>query len=115
MILRNVERRVSRRHAFTLMEVLVVVAILLVLASAASIAVFKYLEDSKKDRAALDIQTLSTAAKTYMLRNGGQPPEALENILQYVENGSQSSLTDPWNQRYQMAIQQDQSGGQLVE
>ena len=45
------ENRAVRRAAFTLLEVLIVVAILVILASAASIALFRYLEDAKVGRA----------------------------------------------------------------
>ncbi len=104
MILRRNDRRQEHRLGFTLMEVLVVVAILVILAGTASIAVFQYLKDANKDRAMLDIQALTTATKTYMLRNGGQPPQNLELVLQYHDGGSESNLIDPWNNRYQFEM-----------
>ena len=114
MILRNTERRRDvDRLGFTLMEILVVVAILLVLVGASSIAVFKYFEDSKYDRANMDVRTLDMAVKTYTLRNQGQPPENLEAVLKYVEGGAESNLTDPWGNRYIMEMQ-DNNGQQTL-
>jgi general secretion pathway protein G len=104
MILRKTASRPLDRRGFTLMEVLVVVAILVILAGTASIFVFRYLDDAKKDRARMDIQGLTTASKTYMIRNGGQPPENLGLCLQYIEGGSESNLMDPWNQAYQYEV-----------
>ena len=45
--------RVTRRAAFTLLEVLVVVAILVILAGVGVVATTRYLEDARKSRAQL--------------------------------------------------------------
>jgi len=105
VILKNVERRRADRQAFTLMEVLVVVAILLMLAGTASIFVVRYLEEAKAGTAAMNCKTLQTAAKTYYVKNGSFP-EKLEDVLQYIEGGSQSNLLDPWGNRFTMDIQE---------
>jgi prepilin-type N-terminal cleavage/methylation domain-containing protein len=113
MILRKQTGRPLDRRGFTLMEVLVVVAILVILAGTASIFVFRYLDDAKKDRARFDIQALTQAAKTYMIRNGGTPPDNLGQVLQYIEGGSESNLIDPWNNQYQYQVT-DQNGQQTI-
>jgi len=104
MILQPLQRRAARRAAFTLMEVLVVAVILVIMAGTASVFVFRYLEDAKKDRAQMDIVTLTTAANTFKLRNSGQPPENLEQVLPYVTGQSESNLIDPWGNRYQYQV-----------
>lgn len=103
MILQRLERRGPRRVAFTLMEVLVVAVILVIMAGTASIFVFRYLEDARKDRAQMDIMALEKAAKTYTMRNQGQFPENLEQVLPYIE-GSESNLFDQWGNRYQYQV-----------
>jgi general secretion pathway protein G len=103
MILRKHERRQIDRMGFTLMEVLVVCAILVIMAGTASIFVFKYLEDAKVDKATLEIQTLTTVGRTYLAKHG-QYPTTLEDLLPYIEGGSPSNLVDPWNNRYQMEV-----------
>jgi general secretion pathway protein G len=89
---RSAARR--RRNAFTLLEVLVVVAILVILASVASIYVFQYLEESKRDKAYLDMKTWETAVKSYIVKNDDMPTD-LTQVAQYVDGGL-ALLKTPW-------------------
>jgi general secretion pathway protein G len=114
MILRNASRRRSDRLGFTLMEVLVVVAILVVLAGVSSIAVFSYLDNAKIDRARSDVQAIENALKSYKLRFSNYP-DSLDQLLT-PPNGkpffdSQESILDPWGQRYQYNPQGPNNGG----
>ncbi len=109
MIVPSTRPRQQRRSAFTLLEVLVVVAILVILAGVSSIAVFKYLEQSYKDKAQLDMQALTTAFEGYMLKNGGEPPGSIQDLSQYMTQG-QAALIDPWNKPYQYQMIETESG-----
>lgn len=101
IVRRTVSPNAARsRSAFTLLEVLVVVAILIVLASVAGIYVFGYLEDAKKDKATLDMQALTTAYESYMLKNGNNPPEGLQALIPLMKQG-EAALIDPWGNPYQ--------------
>jgi general secretion pathway protein G len=108
MILQHRNPRRSDRLGFTLMEVLVVVAILVVLAGVSSVAVFSYLDNAKLDRAKVDTQNLADMCKAYKLKFG-QFPESLNALWQppsgkpFVE--TQDALMDPWQQQYQYAVQ----------
>ncbi len=104
------ENRAVRRAAFTLLEVLIVVAILVILASAASIALFRYLEDAKVGRAKTDMKTIETAIKTYYAQNGEWPPQqqgGLAAVAPLIEQG-QHGLIDPWGGQYSYSLQQTQ-------
>jgi general secretion pathway protein G len=103
MILQPRTRSVTRRSAFTLLEVLVVVAIILVLASVATVAVLNIQEDNKVDMARLNAITLEKAVKMYMVKHpdAGQP-QNLQDVLPLVENADQSKLVDPWGNPYQL-------------
>jgi general secretion pathway protein G len=101
-----------RRNAFTLLEVLVVVAILVVLASVASIYVFRYLDDAKVDSAKSSCKTLSDAADAYMMRQG-EYPQNIQQLAPYIKD--QSMLMDPWQKPYQMMQTQDQTGKTVCE
>jgi general secretion pathway protein G len=107
----NAAGRGTRRAAFTLLEVLIVVAILVILASAASIALFRYLEDAKVGRAKNDMRVIEQAVKTYYLQNG-EWPQQLTLIAPHLEAGQQS-LLDPWHNpyTYDLVTYQDETDG----
>lgn len=111
MIAKTAARRLSgrTRSAFTLLEVLVVVAILVVLAGVSSMYVFKYLEDAKKDKAVLDMKTLESVFKNYSVKNGGQGPSAITDLVPYLEQG-QNGLVNPWGRPYQYRVIQAEVG-----
>jgi general secretion pathway protein G len=93
----------SRRHAFTLMEVLVVVAILVVLAGI-GVAVFRYVDTAKEGAAKAGVVNLEKAVMAYSLDHQGNFPDSLAVLAQpsegkkaYVE---MKDLLDPWNREY---------------
>ena len=102
MILQPRSRSVSRRFAFTLLEVLVVVAIILVLASVATVAVLNIQEDNKVDMARLNAITLEKAVKMYKVKHPDAAEPTLQDVLPLVDNSDPSKLMDPWNQPYQL-------------
>jgi general secretion pathway protein G len=102
-------RLASRRRAFTLLEVLVVVAILVILASVAGIYVFKQLDDAKESKAKLDMKTLETVFEAYTARNGGTPPQSLAELVPDLKQG-QAALIDPWGNPYQFQAVETEVG-----
>src|SRR5262245_47302608 len=96
----------ATRSAFTLLEVLIVVAILVVLAGVSSIYVFRYLEEAKVDRCRADVQTIAKAAMAYQIKHGTLPESILlliqppDGVLPYLEGGV-DAIKDPWGQQYQ--------------
>src|SRR5271166_647656 len=110
MILSTYRRRLGNRprNAFTLLEVLVVVAIIVILASVASVYVFGYLDRAKQDKAKLQAKAIETAVKAYMLRYQSPTPpnaQALINPGQgekpFLEGG-QDAITTPWGGQFQI-------------
>jgi general secretion pathway protein G len=100
-----------RRPAFTLMEMLVVVAIIVALAGIGAVSYFALFEGSKKDSATAQIKSLTVACDAYRIKNGDNP-DSLQALLQkdpqgtiYVEDPA--SLIDPWRKPYNY----DKSGG----
>jgi general secretion pathway protein G len=106
MILQTRSPSVRRRSGFTLLEVLVVVAIILVLASVATVAVLQVQKESKADIAKIGANNLAGILRTYMIKNEGNPPQNIQDLLRYVEGGDPSKLNDPWNQPYQIGSQE---------
>ena len=104
MIVRRHNSRRSDRLGFTLMEVLVVVAILVILAGTASVFVFRYLDDAKMNRAKADVRTIESACVGYKL-NTGNFPDNLQELVQPPDNhkpylNSADDITDPWGKLY---------------
>jgi general secretion pathway protein G len=103
-------RSVTRRSAFTLLEVLVVVAIILVLASVATVAVLQIQKENKGDAAKINAMNLEKALKTYILKNDGNPPGSIQDILRYVDGSDPNKLIDPWGQQYQIGSADNGTG-----
>jgi general secretion pathway protein G len=96
----------QRRAAFTLLEVLVVVAIIIVLAGIATVYVPKYLEDSYKNRAVIDCKTLANVVSSQYMQTG-EYPQNLQDVAGYVQGGIPAS---PWGGQYALSF--DESTGQ---
>jgi general secretion pathway protein G len=113
------ERRAPARGGFTLMELLVVVAIIVVLAGAAVPMYMKYLEDAKLDRAWQDAVTIAQQAEAYRLQHNGDPPGTLQELTRVDDNGhavfEPRNLIDPWGREYQYAPQGGHSNTGKVE
>jgi general secretion pathway protein G len=97
------------RSGFTLMEVLVVVAIIVVLAGVGTVSYMSIFGESKEKVARHQIAELTTAARTYKLNNGQFPP-SLADLTRPQPNGGRKlidtdALTDPWGKPYQYSPQ----------
>jgi general secretion pathway protein G len=99
---RSARRRATRRAAFTLLEVLIVVAILVILASSASIALFKYLEDAKVGRAKNDMRVIEQAYKKHYTEKLSWPSN-IQEVASQLEQGQQG-LLDPWGNMYNAQV-----------
>ncbi|MGL4461518.1 MAG: type II secretion system major pseudopilin GspG [Planctomycetia bacterium] len=103
--------RARRRSGFTLLEVLLVVAILVALAAIAVPNLIGVQEGAKIDEAKLQVNALDTAFNTYSIHNKGFPTteQGVGALLSapnpappnwrgpYLKN---PNLTDPWGSQY---------------
>ncbi len=97
-------REALARTAFTLMEMMVVVAIIVVLVGASVPIYLNYAEQSKISRVKLDTKSIQTAVQAYNLAHGDYPP-SLQTLTQPdSETGKavflDDNLKDPWGQYY---------------
>jgi general secretion pathway protein G len=109
MLIRHETKRV-RRAAFTLMEMLVVVAIIVALASIGGFALFSALGEANEDVARMKAATISKACQAYQIKRN-RNPDSLDALLQKDDLGgpyikTAEDLNDPWGKRFQY----DQSG-----
>jgi general secretion pathway protein G len=114
MLLTPIRRKPARRSGFTLLEVLVVVAILVILAGVATVATTRYLEDAKKSKAHLGAKSISQAIETYRdnpqnpgLTDEERMPQDISNLYlvpfggpSFLRNGEADTF-DPWGKQYQ--------------
>jgi general secretion pathway protein G len=94
----------SSRRAFTLLEVLVVVAIIVMLAGVGSFYVYQRYEDAKLSGAKIGAKKLAASVEAYKLREGN-PPASLQDLTQPPTGtpfATPEELLDPWGKRYQL-------------
>jgi general secretion pathway protein G len=111
MVLQPRNRSVSRRGAFTLLEVLVVVAIILVLASVATVSIMSYLEDAKVDKTKMNLKAAEKAASSAILKNGGDAPDDLTSAAaRYIEGGA-ANMVDGYGNPIRVVMDTDPGTG----
>lgn len=103
MTLRQAQARTIARSAFTLMEVLVVVAILVVLAGVGGVVYMGYLDKAREDAARVGVTTLEQAVDAYRVNYGDYPAD-LTVLTQPIEGRPAplevKHLMDPWQRPY---------------
>jgi len=108
MLVRNITRdratRAAARSAFTLLEILVVVAIIVVLAGVGGMYLLPRVDEAKEKTAVSQVRMLTDAANTYKLNNGDFPP-SLDALAQPQPGGGTAivqsdALRDPFGQPY---------------
>jgi general secretion pathway protein G len=113
MKLRNTRNR-ARRAAFTLMEMMVVVAIIVALAGASIYYMAGQIDEGYKARVQANVKQLSDVMTQYKAQHQGSWPTSLQDLLvkdpntgigPYIKN--QEDLMDPWGNQYQF----DPNGG----
>lgn len=103
-----------RKRGFTLLEVLLVMAILIILMSLVGVGYFSYFANSQEDACRLQMNTIEQAVKSYIMRTG-QRPSSLQDLIQapsgmspqkwkgpYLDGGKVP--TDPWGNQYQLSF-----------
>lgn len=115
MIYRSSATRPSRRVAFTLLEVLIVVAIIVMLAGAGTYYFLQRLEDGKEGIAKASANQLAAAAEQFYAKNQ-EFPASLDVLAQPQADGSGAyfppdKLLDPWRKPFQYDPSGQHNGG----
>ncbi len=104
MTLRTKVLRGARRRAFTLMEMLIVVAIIVILAGIGTFYIMPQFEGAKEDTARVKAYNVEKALMSFY-KDYDQYPTDLTALTQRGEYGGpyigEEGLVDPWGQVYQ--------------
>jgi prepilin-type N-terminal cleavage/methylation domain-containing protein len=108
--------RVLARAAFTLTEMLVVVAIIVVLAGIGATILLPQLEKAKENTAVIKATEIKHAAETYATQHDGEIPQNVA-VLAQPDQGLNNSgyisveaTKDPWGQEFKI---QEVNPGQI--
>jgi prepilin-type N-terminal cleavage/methylation domain-containing protein len=105
MLLRKIDNRQTRR-GFTLMEVIVVAAIIVILAGTGTVVYMRFVEDAKKDEARMGAHQISTAIQKWQLTYGSEP--TMDELVN--PRGNEKALlerklsVDPWGQAWHIDV-----------
>ena len=91
--------REALRQGFTLIEILVVVAIIAMLGAVVVPNLMGGLDDSRQTAAREVIQSVETALNMYRMKHGGAYPDSLDVLTQETEDEDallQGDYVDPW-------------------
>ncbi len=106
--LKTLNRRLRRaaRRGMTLIEIIVVIAIIALLTSAVAVAVIPALEQAKRDRAkGIDIPAIKQALDTYYAKKGKYPDTGL-GFKGLVDTQVMDKVPmDPWDHEYQYLLE----------
>jgi general secretion pathway protein G len=95
----NRTAREALRQGFTLIEILVVVAIIGMLGAVAVPAYINYLADARRETTRALIKSVDDALVTYNAKHGGKYPDSLDVLTQETEDEDailQGGIDDPW-------------------
>ncbi len=101
----SVPRRAAKRGGFTLAELMVVIVILGLLATAVAPRLLDRLTDAKWGRVKADLHAINTAVEQFMISNAGQAPNSLEVLILPDAHGKKflnrdTLPKDPWGNEY---------------
>lgn len=91
--------REALRQGFTLIEILVVVAIIGMLGAVAVPAYMSHLKEARVEAARETIKGVETALEMYSIKHGGRYPDSLDVLTQGTEDEDpllKGDYVDPW-------------------
>lgn len=94
----------SLRRGFTLVELIVVVAILGVLATIAIQNISEHIDTSNKTAAKASVDSLDAGVVSYKIKHGKLPSDLKELVSgdEPIIKGGDGVLSDPWGEEYKL-------------
>src|SRR5436190_10255602 len=108
MTLRNKVARQANRRAFTLMEMLIVVAIIVILAGVGTFYILPQFNKAREDTARIRASNVSKALQAYYKDHDGTWPTSIDALTVKDEHGGPyigaDGLQDPWGKVYTIDV-----------
>lgn len=117
MLANKLIRSNSRRAAFSLIEVLVVMAIIVILAGVGTVSMFSFLEKAKENNDITRMKNIVTAMNSAHLNSGGDSWPDITELVNPSDGGASllrnvDEINNPWGQQYVVTIQETPAGPQ---
>jgi len=93
----------------TLIEVLIVVAILSLIAAGVTVAVLPKFKQAQVDTANTNAREIRNAVNRWRATHGGSECPTVSQLVQDKEIDSASKTTDPWEQQYKIQCDEDET------
>ena len=92
------KRRARHDHGFTLLEIMVVLAIIGLIVGSVGVMVFNRFKRAQSQTAKTRVTEISNATTQYMLDNSNSCPRSLDDLVaqKYLKKG----LKDPWGKDF---------------
>jgi general secretion pathway protein G len=91
-------RPVARQAGFTLLEVMIVLAIIGLIAGSIGVTVFKQFQKAQVKTAKLNVKEINDAITQYMIENNSECPKGMDDLA--AKNNIRKAFKDPWGKDF---------------
>ena len=88
----------SAAAGFTLLEVMIVLAIIGLIAGSIGVGVFKQFQKGQRNTAKISVKEIGDAVTQYMIENNNECPKGMEDLV--AKKNLKKAIKDPWGKDF---------------